>query len=390
MGNVKTKPHWFVNLVYFVIGWNALLRNVEDINDIAKAKGIVKKVKYQMFAGLCSQFTAFFIVLTEVRSHLDNFIPLTGDISNLAISMVIYGFSLLIISIGLYRLSLMAISRIYDSSNEYSLLHEALFTFPLILAYNIVVYFVYKVAKSYDFLLTIQGLKVFVEVYQPLVQVLGVIGVFMTFVALVNRSELTSKQIVIANNQYKEAQNQNTFTNYFKHLEEFDKYAESKATMFANVTDTRRLHGNLFGTFTDFHFKISKSLIKKLKEKLKELNSISSAIYSAPNNIEQPAILGVIDITDWIENEFNIQPFDDYEYTIFVAPFEGQTKQYYLPIRYCDLRNLILHRLEIVESIYKFSNKEQLGDDLDSLINLDQYLHTETPFIYSFITPTKG
>lgn len=384
MENGKTKPNWFVNLFYSVIGWNAAVRNVENIGDRIKAKGIVEKAKYQIIAALCGQFTAIFIVLTEVKSFLDNFIPLTSLNISFAASMTIFIISVLIICIGLYRLSLVAVSRIYDSSNEYSLLHEPLFTFPLILAYNIIVYFIYEVLKSYDFLLTIEGLKLFVEVYQPLAQVLGVIGVFMTFVALINRSELTSKQIVIANNQYREAQNQNTFTNYFKHLEEFEKYSESKATMFANVRDTRQLHGNLYGTFTDFHFEISKSLISKLKERLKELNYLSTVIYSDPCNIEQQAILSLVDITDWIENEFNIQPFDDYEFTIFIAPVEGQAKEYYLPKRHCDLRNLIVHRLEIVESIYRFSNKEKLGEDLDSLLKINQHLSEETPFSYPF------
>jgi hypothetical protein len=383
---VKNKPNWFVNLFYSVIGWNAAVRNVEGIGVRIKGKGIVEKAKYQIVAALCGQFTAIFIVLTEVKSLIDYFIPLTGLNIDLATRMAIFSISVLAICISLYRLSLVAVSRVYDLSNEYSLLHEPLFTFPLILAYNIIVYFIYEVSKSYGFLLTIEGLKLFVEVYQPLAQVLGVIGVFMTFVALVNRSELTSKQIVIANNQYKESQNQNTFTNYFKHLEEFEKYAESKTTMFANVRDTRQLHGNLYGTFTDFHFEISKSLISELKEKLKELNSLSAVIYSEPNKIEQQVILNVIDITDWIEKEFHIQPFNDYEFTIFIVPVEGQPKEYYFPIRHCDLRNLIIHRLVIVESIYRFSNKEKLGDDLDSLLNINLYLSEEKPFTYQFLT----
>jgi len=384
MENEKTKPNWFVNLFYSVIGWNAAVKNVEDIGDRIKAKGIVEKAKYQIIAALCGQFTAIYVVLTETKSLLDILIPLTGLNINLAVSMSIFGIFVLIICIGLYRISLVAVSRIYDSSNEYSLLHEPLFTFPLILAYNIIVYFIYEISKSYGFLLSIEGLKLLVEVYQPLAQVIGIIGVFITFVALINRSELTSKQIVIANNQYKEAQNQNTFINYFKHLDEFEKYAESNNTMFANVRNPRQLHGKLYGTFTDFHFEISNSLITKLQEKLKELNSLSTNIYSEAENVEQTAILGIIDNTDWIENQFNIQPFDDYEFTIFIVPVEGKTKEYYLPNRLCDLRNLIIHRLEIVESIYRFSNKEKLGGDLDSLLGINQYLSEETTFIYPF------
>lgn len=384
MAEEKSKPNWFLSLFYTVIGWNAAVRNVEDIGDRIKSKGIVEKAKYQIIAALCGQFTAIFIVLIEVKSLLDIWIPLTGLNLSLAMSMFIFGLFVLVICIGLYRLSLLGVSRIYDSSNEYSLLHEPLFTFPLILAYNIVVYFVYEVSKSYDFIFTISGLKQFVEIYQPLAQVLGVIGVFLTFVALVNRSELTSKQIVIANNQYKEAQSQNTFTNYFKHLEEFEKYAESQGTMFANLRDIRQLHGRLYGTFTDFHFEISHSLVLELKAKLKKLNFLSSSIYTKPDIAEKEAILGVIDITDWIESEFNIQPFDDYQFTIFIEPINGETKEFYLPKRLCDLRNLIVHRLQIVESVYKFSNKEKLGDDFEALQNINQYSSDEVPIIYPF------
>ena len=170
--------------------------------------------------------------------------------------------------------------------------------------------------------------------------------------------------------RYKEAQNQNTFTNYFKHLEEFVKYMGNQSTMFGQVSDSRALHGVLYGTFTQFHYEISKETIAQLKEQSESLSDLANKIFKNPKNVEQSDITALINITDWIEKKFLISPFDDYQFTTLILPEGEHTKEFSLPVKFTDLGNLIRHRVCIIDYVYKFSNKSSICESFDSLLHI--------------------
>jgi hypothetical protein len=370
------------NLFKYIVGWEAAVKNVEIIGERIRSRGILQKAKNQLIVALCGQITAIYVVIVEVKIFIDSNFIMEGSNSTLIVSILLFMILTLIICITLYRLSLYFVLRIYDEANEYSLLHEPLFTYPFILAYNISIYFAYVVSQSYNFKISIEGLKLFVEIYQPLVSILGGIGIFMTFIALINRSELTSKQIVIANEQYKEAQNQNTFTNYFKHLEEFVKYMVNQSTMFGQVSEPRSLHGVLYGTFTQFHYEISQETIVQLKEQSEELRDLANKIFKYPNNVKQSDITSLINITDWIEKKFQINPFDDYQFTTLILPEGEHTKEFNLPVKFTDLGNLIRHRVCIIDYVYKFSNKSSICESFDSLLHIGVPHDEDGEFVY--------
>lgn len=59
-----------------------------------------------------------------------------------------------------------------------------------------------------------------------------------------HRSEQTKKQIALTHNQIALAHNQNLFTNYYKHIEEFEKYCEKSLTRSFNSKSLNRFIGN--------------------------------------------------------------------------------------------------------------------------------------------------
>tara|TARA_R110001592_G_scaffold98323_11_gene280956 strand:- start:15836 stop:16999 length:1164 start_codon:yes stop_codon:yes gene_type:complete len=351
----------------WIIGWEAAVKNVETISERIKTKSFYSKAKKQLIVALCGQVTAIFIVLYELKSKIDSWFPISGFDENLVWNIGLFLTILPISCIGLYRLSLYFVLRVYDEANEHSLLHESLFTYPLILGYNILVYYVYMISMSHSININIEGIKLFIKLYQPLITVLGSIGVFMTFIALINRSELTSKQIVIANNQYKESQNQNTFTNYFKHLEEFEKYLGKQSSLFNYLGDIRELHGDLYGTFNDFHYEISTEFLLELQHRVDRVHTISTEISDSRPLISEDKMVELLLIVKWIEDTFSMNAVNDYDFKFSIRLDEEGVTELDLPVKYSDLANLIRNRVNVIDLICKFSNKNPLSDSFTSL-----------------------
>jgi hypothetical protein len=367
----------------WIIGWEAAVKNVETIGERIKTKSFYSKAKKQLIVALCGQVTAIFIVLYELKSKIDSWFPISGFDENLVWNIGLFLTILPICCIGLYRLSLYFVLRVYDEANEHSLLHESLFTYPLILGYNILVYYVYMISMSHSININIEGIKLFIKLYQPLITVLGSIGVFMTFIALINRSELTSKQIVIANNQYKESQNQNTFTNYFKHLEEFEKYLGKQSSLFNYLGDIRELHGDLHGTFNDFHYEISTEFLLELQHRVDRVHTISTKISDSRPLISGDKMVELLLIVKWIEDTFSMNAVNDYDFKFSIRLDEEGVTELNLPVKYSDLANLIRNRVSVISLIYKFANKESLSDSFNSLCFMGVEHENDECFEYS-------
>lgn len=367
----------------WIIGWEAAVKNVETIGERIKTKSFYSKAKKQLIVALCGQVTAIFIVLYELKSKIDSWFPISDFDENLVWNIGLFLTILPICCIGLYRLSLYFVLRVYDEANEHSLLHESLFTYPLILGYNILVYYVYMISMSHSININIEGIKLFIKLYQPLITVLGSIGVFMTFIALINRSELTSKQIVIANNQYKESQNQNTFTNYFKHLEEFEKYLNNQASQLNYLSDIRKLHGDLYSTFNDFHYEISKDFLLELQQKVDKTCALSTEISDSRPLVSDEKMVELLLIVKWIEDTFSMKAVNDYDFNFSIRLDEEGVTELDLPVKYSDLANLIRNRVNVIDLIYKFANKDPLSDSFNSLCFMGVEHENDELFEYS-------
>lgn len=64
-------------------------------------------------------------------------------------------------------------------------------------------------------------------------------------IAMAHRSAQTKIQIKLSNAQYFSSQQQNIFANYYKHLEEFEKYTEHYKTLFPSIK-MRYIHHKLY------------------------------------------------------------------------------------------------------------------------------------------------
>ncbi|KAB8051620.1 hypothetical protein GCN78_11385 [Janthinobacterium rivuli] len=85
---------------------------------------------------------------------------------------------------------------------------------------------------------------------------LAILAIGLTFIGIYganHRSEQTKKQIEraltqieLSNSQMKITKEQNNFSNFYKHIEEFDKYCNSISTEKLKITQTRQLHRIIF------------------------------------------------------------------------------------------------------------------------------------------------
>ncbi|MDW1822410.1 hypothetical protein R7Z10_18655 [Vibrio sp. Vb1018] len=93
--------------------------------------------------------------------------------------------------------------------------------------------------------LSYEGFNFFVRAFSVPITIITSILPIVGFIAVNHRSEQTKQQIELANAQILVAQNQNNFSNYYKHIEEFEKYVAHLYEPL-NSINARRIHFYLF------------------------------------------------------------------------------------------------------------------------------------------------
>ncbi|WP_429933174.1 hypothetical protein [Alteromonas sp. 4B03] len=106
------------------------------------------------------------------------------------------------------------------------------------------------------------GINNLIEFYKVPLGILALIFPTVALVTANHRSELTLRQI-------QESQAQNDFANYYKHLEEFNKYVSGFESKFIVLEDSKLLHDKLFGHHMEFASNVSSAVVREIK-----LNSI--------------------------------------------------------------------------------------------------------------------
>ncbi|MEZ8696480.1 hypothetical protein AB6D84_05120 [Vibrio lentus] len=101
-----------------------------------------------------------------------------------------------------------------------------------------------------------EGFNYFFNVFKFPLAVLASIIPVVALIAANHRSEQTKEQIRVTNSQ-------NNFTNYYKHLEEFEKFAEiaSEKYSFHYAFNFRYLHSKLFSGAKEGHYSPNESVI---------------------------------------------------------------------------------------------------------------------------------
>jgi len=137
------------------------------------------------------------------------------------------------------------------------------------------------------------GFNSFVEIFKVPLGILAIIITYSAFLATIHRSVQTREQLIITNRQ-------NIFSNYFKHIEEFEKYVN---TIFpkdnVNIVNVRTSYKYLFPKSFDGDYSINKSLLNaievefmNIKKQLELFNdqsyeSVFEIFYEAFKNLQR-------------------------------------------------------------------------------------------------------
>ncbi|WP_419243569.1 hypothetical protein ACN08P_19880 [Photobacterium leiognathi subsp. mandapamensis] len=112
--------------------------------------------------------------------------------------------------------------------------------------------------------ITYHGFNMFIVIYRVPLSILALIIPIIALLAANHRSEQTREQIRLANDQ-------NNFSNYYKHIEEFEKYSSKISTENKiEFKSTRKLYKKLFPNARNGDFKIKYSFMEYNGEKLKK------------------------------------------------------------------------------------------------------------------------
>ena len=232
---------------------------------------------------------------------------------------------------------------------------------PIVVAICISIYIVFT--SSLEWKSGFDGINSLIVIFKVPI---GIAAISFPLVALItanHRSIQSKKQIEVA-----ELQNQ--FSNYFKHLEEFEKHV-SKLKLDnskLSIESVRMLHGSLFSTFKNFHYEFPKIIKEEFLETSKE---IYKELYQIKNNryyLTKDKALNLMKKVNWLNDTFYLNKFNDYDVG---NHSQINSISYYVPKTYRDLFSLFKNRILIVMHILEFSYTEKFPDYLKALQSLD-------------------
>lgn len=168
-----------------------------------------------------------------------------------------------------------------------------------------------------------RGFNQFIEYFRFPIAVLATSIPLGAIYATNHRSEQTKKQIVTTNVQ-------NNFINYYKHIEEFEKYAsnhfENHGT---HLISARETYNKLFTNSKNGDYTLSNTIVNEIEQRteeivtcLIEINKENIESIHCPEElfkeIEQKAekaleLLGISYVCDWGSIEVQTNPADPYE-----------------------------------------------------------------------------
>ena len=181
---------------------------------------------------------------------------------------------------------------------------------------------------------------------------------------------LTTSQISLTNNQIELTRDQNNFSNYYKHIDEFEKYFnENNHTQGMNLKFSRGLHGQIFKESRSGIYNADKHFIASLQNFLTSILTLSKGLKSNP---------------EWLEAVYSMSE----QVTIYlkdtklhsggrVLYVERQATGSYLAAHGWTMRNYIYQIISIaktVDSILKFDPNYKSAEFVIDFIEMDTIL----------------
>lgn len=204
------------------------------------------------------------------------------------------------------------------------------------------------------------GFNNFVEIFKVPLGILAIIITFIAFLATAHRSAQTKEQILSSNRQ-------NVFSNYYKHIEEFEKYIigilDNKKISINNLRITHKI---LFSKADQGDYTLNKNYLEDLEIKLKQCQHYFELFNFEGEKSVNEIFFNVYKIIDDLFHSINLK-IDRSGRQYF---FEG--KRFITPDE--TVRNAIegiKKEIQILKQIISFDNKISFPNQFDLLAGLN-------------------
>lgn len=230
--------------------------------------------------------------------------------------------------------------------------------------------------ENLEWLVTGKGLQTMGSHYRVPVAFFTLTLPFFALMAAAHRSEQTKNQMQLTRRQIERTDkqiglvsDQNNFSNFYKHLEEFGKYCASDVTSSLKVTSYRKLHGLAFPRATLGELRVDPDAVQSLAESVDRFLDYMDVFGSQDGRIA--AVRKITELETEVSNKFKVeyttrsgsQYFDDG--VAFFVPGNG-------------LASFIVHQITLfsaIDEILKFDLTYQTPAVLHQLkttpLNLD-------------------
>ncbi|MBV7433913.1 hypothetical protein KRX19_02645 [Cardiobacteriaceae bacterium TAE3-ERU3] len=237
---------------------------------------MLKKISYLIFIFIvCGILFCIYAYMTIKNSNLNNLeIILTGI------------FYLFIPYLLLKIISSLKSDICFKDKNIFFNPEKSFFELPIVINTGLTIILISLISS---FIITINSKKIYIDFsyngFNSFIEIyrfsLGILALLIPLVALLaanHRSEQTKKQIEVANSQ-------NNFTNYFKHLEEFEKYIEKSD--YKHEVNITKLHIEIFPQSKLGDFSIDYNIIELISQEIENnILHIKELIFEHNNQIE--------------------------------------------------------------------------------------------------------
>lgn len=135
----------------------------------------------------------------------------------------------------------------------------------------------------------------------------------------------TTDQIARTDQQISLTRSQNNFSNYFKHIEEFEKYCESHLSEPKNKK-AREIHARIFPNARDGDYKVSLNILVELIGKVSDLHSNLTTIVEKIPNYRAENFVKILESREILTKTFTVK-----SPPLSSRPFNFNGSQYYIP-----------------------------------------------------------
>lgn len=224
-----------------------------------------------------------------------------------------------------------------------------------------------------------EGLNNLISIFKVPLILLASIAPLVAMVSANNRSNISLQQMKTNNIQ-------DVFSNYFLHLNEFEKFLinfyevdNSRLSNHINVylLDTRKVHAMTYGSMYNFIPLVTDEKILELEEKIVSLHELILKLNERPSSNELVKISKTVHChVETLVNQFGINPND---YIIFNDMVEINSNKVRLFHSYTQIAYSIKHVLFAINVVLKFSNQHITNSFFEDLRNLgtskDRFKH---------------